>query len=167
MNGELMMDGNIKVASNRDTPSSSRRQDLADSELWQEILNSDKRALEALYYRHYDDLYKYANKLCNDPELTEDSIHDLFLKIWKRREEFKQVSGVKTYLWKSLRNSILSKLRKKNRRLKILNSAKNEVKPTLKLNVEELMIENENYNQILKELEDALSQLTPSHREVL
>ncbi|MDZ7691154.1 MAG: sigma-70 family RNA polymerase sigma factor [Balneolaceae bacterium] len=157
----------MKALSKKDEFSSSKIEELTDPELWKEVINGNKKAFESLYFRHYKDLYKYALKMSGNPGLVEDSIHDLFLKIWNRRKELQEVSGVKTYLWRSLRNGMLSKLRKKNRRLKILNTSKDEVKPTIKLNAEELIIERENYKQIIKELDNALSKLTPSHREVL
>lgn len=151
----------------KSTPPSSKEDDFTDSEIWEKVISGDKKALEMLYFRHYDDLYKYALKMCGNPELTEDSIHDLFLKIWKRRKKLSEVSGVKTYLCKSLRNSIISKLRKTNRRIKILNRSKDEVKPKVKLNVEELIIEHEVNRQTMKKLSEAIDKLTPSQREVL
>lgn len=154
-------------ASQKNTLSSTKGQDVSDTDLWQQAINGDKRAFEILYFRHYNDLYKYAIKMSGNPELTEDSIHDLFLRIWKRRDEMGIVTGVKTYLWKSLRNSIISKLRKKNRRLRILNSSKDDVKPPVALSVEELIIEHEINRQTKKELSDALNRLTPKHREVI
>lgn len=139
----------------------------ADSELWLNLIDGDKKALEKLFTRHYDDLLQYAVRMCENRELAEDSIQELFIKIWGERSLLTPVEGVKTYLWKALRNSIISKLRKRTRRKNILRKAGSEIVPGVKLNIEDLIIEHEIDCQTRRQLKRALDSLSARQREVL
>jgi RNA polymerase sigma factor (sigma-70 family) len=142
-------------------------QGLSDSEVWRELKKGDKKALEILVRRHYEDLSRYAVKFCDNKKLTEDSVQDLFLMLWRDRKDLDDVEAVKTYLWRALRNGIISKLRKVKRRKKILRRKNAELQSEVKLNVEELIIEQEIDVQTREELEKALNRLSSRQREAL
>ncbi|MDR8391862.1 sigma-70 family RNA polymerase sigma factor [Aliifodinibius sp. S!AR15-10] len=142
-------------------------QGLSDPEVWRELKKGDKKALEILVRRHYEDLSRYAIKFCDNKKLAEDSVQDLFLMLWRNRKDLDDVEAVKTYLWRALRNGIISKLRKVKRRKKILRRENAELQPEVKLNVEELIIEQEIDVQTREELEKALNQLSSRQREAL
>src|SRR5699024_4881895 len=65
------------------------------------------RALKTLFLRHHIHLYNYAVKLSGDRFLADDCVHDLFFRIWERREYVGKVQSVKAYLWISLRRDLL------------------------------------------------------------
>lgn len=58
-----------------------------DSELWLKLIDGDKRALERLFMRHYNDLVQYAVRMCSCRDFAEDAIQQLFLKLWESRRE--------------------------------------------------------------------------------
>ncbi len=141
--------------------------DLTDSELWLALKEGDKKALEILFIRHHDDLLQYAIRMCGKRVLAEDSLQELFIKIWNGRNNLRLVDGVKTYLWASLRNSIISELRKNNRRKNILSKSRSEIVSNIKLSSEDLIIEKEIDDQARKQLNKALNDLSSRQREVL
>jgi len=81
-----------------------------DSRVWLDLKNGDKSALSYLYTKFFDSLYNYGSRITPDAGLNEDSIQDLFVEIWNKREGLNEVHNVKYYLFKSLRRKIIYKL---------------------------------------------------------
>ena len=61
--------------------------------------------LELAYKTHYNLLYNYGLKLANDSTLIEDLIQDTVLKLCKRGN-LEDISNLKVYLLRALRNAI-------------------------------------------------------------
>jgi RNA polymerase sigma factor (sigma-70 family) len=79
--------------------------------LWGKFLEGDKDALSVLFKSIFDDLYGYGMRLTRNTEIVNDSIQDLFLKLWKNRLNLQQVEIVRPYLLKALRRQMISNLR--------------------------------------------------------
>jgi len=60
-------------------------------------------------------LYRMANSILLDDELAKDSIQDLFLILWEKRETLHGVENMNAFALKALRNLCLDKLRKKKK----------------------------------------------------
>lgn len=85
--------------------------DRADGHHWNGFLRGEEKSFEALYNQYYESLVGYAAKLSNDQTFIEEAVQDLFVKLWKNRENLSQPVSVKHYLFKALRNLILNKFR--------------------------------------------------------
>lgn len=83
--------------------------------LWKKFLKGDKEALSLLFRIYFDDLYSYGTKLSNSSEIVEDSMQDMFYKLWKNRDNLGEISNIKYYLLKALRHRIFDNLNWKNR----------------------------------------------------
>lgn len=83
--------------------------------LWSAFKQGDEAALTAIYRQYIHDLYHYGERITSDKELIEDSIHDMFVELWRRRESIGQASSVKFYLYKALRRKIIKSLVQKRR----------------------------------------------------
>jgi RNA polymerase sigma factor (sigma-70 family) len=84
--------------------------DPLDSEIWTRFKSGDKKALSYIYTRYFNKLYNYGSRITKDAGLTEDSIQDLFVEFWKKREDMSDVKNIKSYLYQSLRRKIIYKL---------------------------------------------------------
>src|SRR5215210_4417778 len=84
--------------------------DTLDSEIWIRFKSGDKKALSYIYTRYFEKLYNYGSRITKDFGLTEDSIQDLFVEFWNKREEMSDVKNIRFYLYKSLRRKIIYKL---------------------------------------------------------
>lgn len=62
-------------------------------------------ALELSYKKYYNLLYNYGLKLTNDSELVQDFIQEIFIKLCKR-EDIDDISDLKIYLLRAMRNII-------------------------------------------------------------
>ena len=84
--------------------------DLPDQVLvWKNFKRGDQGAFSALYRHYYASLYFYALKSTGSAPQAQESVQDLFVTLWNRRERLGDVQQVKPYLFKALR-SILRRL---------------------------------------------------------
>jgi len=83
---------------------------MNEAERWSLFLQGDKQALSEIFLTCYDDLYRYGLRMIREPETIDDCIQNLFLKLWKNRQNLKPVLEIKPYLFRSLRNQIIDML---------------------------------------------------------
>ncbi|WP_339922315.1 sigma-70 family RNA polymerase sigma factor [uncultured Cyclobacterium sp.] len=86
-----------------------------DTGLWKQFKTGNEVAFSAIYKRYIVALYNYGEIITPDKELIEDSIHDLFVELWKKRQSIAQVESVKYYLFKGLKRKIVKNLEKKRK----------------------------------------------------
>ena len=93
---------------------------IDESIVWKNLLEGDRKALAHIYSRYFDKLYNYGIKISSETAIVEDSIQDLFIELWNRREGLnKDVKNIKFYLYICLRRKILLRLTKKNNSVEI------------------------------------------------
>lgn len=83
---------------------------MHDNELWYSYKEGDVKALEGLYEQYYSPLTNYGFKFTADNACIEESMQDLFLKLWQNRERIARPAVVKQYLYLSFRRILLRKL---------------------------------------------------------
>ncbi|MCF2497832.1 RNA polymerase sigma factor [Dyadobacter chenhuakuii] len=76
-------------------------------QLWQRFKAGDSAALGQLAQVHYRALYNYSTKFSSDPDFIRDSIQELYLELWERREHLSETAFVKSYLLKALRHKLI------------------------------------------------------------
>lgn len=138
----------------------------SDEECWSLLKGGCKNSLETLYFRFYDKLYDYAVSFCGNPEMTEDQIQSLFLKIWERRDSLPYVEYVKTYLWTSLRRRLIDEKRRQlrveaNTDLLQINDFRMVSSP------EEIQLLEEHNHEVSYKLYHAVQRLQPREKEIL
>lgn len=83
-----------------------------DQALWESLRRGSAEALSSLFVRYADELFSYGMLLCGDQFLVEDSIQNLFLRLWQKRETLNPVTAVKGYLFVALSNTVRDHYRK-------------------------------------------------------
>lgn len=124
------------------------------------IANGDERAFAELFYAYHHQLGEFVFSIVHSTELTEEIVHDVFLKIWKDRDNLAQVEKFTAYLFIITRNYTLNAVRKmasdKKRSLQFEDYAVYEY--------EQLIQEPEtDYNLLL---ENAVAGLPPRQQQV-
>nr|WP_295933041.1 sigma-70 family RNA polymerase sigma factor [uncultured Dyadobacter sp.] len=71
--------------------------------LWQDFLTGDVKAFERLMAGSFRFLFSYGSKFSKDKEFVKDSIQDLFLVLWEKKENLNPDAAVRPYLMASLR----------------------------------------------------------------
>lgn len=74
-----------------------------DEELLQQMSNDDRHAFTMLYRRYWEDLFLTAAKALRSKEEAADVVQDVFLSLWKRRNEINVQSSLAAYLHTSVR----------------------------------------------------------------
>lgn len=135
------------------------------SETWEEFVNGDQDCFCRLFKEYYEGLYGYGLKLNNDPDLVKDSIQNLFVTIWERRENLRHITSPNIYLFVSLRNNIL-RIKKHQTRIKeITDEVQDEF--DIQFGAEELMMKKELRKEQKHKLQEALNHLSNKQKEVL
>lgn len=79
-----------------------------DPILWAKLKSGNLEALGALYDLYIDGLFSYGMQYSADKTQVMDNIHDVFLNLYKYRKNLANTDQVKYYLFRSLKNQIIS-----------------------------------------------------------
>lgn len=80
------------------------------SDTWLSFREGNWDAYTRLYNAFYGPLNNYGVKFTRDITLVEDSVHDLYVKLWTSRNRLGNPASVKNYLYKSFRNILFRKI---------------------------------------------------------
>ncbi len=73
-----------------------------DLENWEGLLGGNHVAFAKYYEGYFKIFYNYGG----DPAQVEDSIHNLFVDLWRSRSNLSKTTSVKLYLFGSLRRRL-------------------------------------------------------------
>lgn len=71
--------------------------------------NSDKQAFVVLYNLYAGKCLAFIESLLKDHELAKDMTHDIFIKVWNRRDIISKVDSFSAYLFRMARNAVMDK----------------------------------------------------------
>ena len=74
---------------------------------WDGLRCGEAASLEWLYNRYFKLLYNYGRKISGDNKCLEDGIHDLFVDLWRFRNNLSATTSVRFYLYRSLRRRLV------------------------------------------------------------
>jgi RNA polymerase sigma factor (sigma-70 family) len=157
-----------KLQDNEDDRDISQVKDLASSiqseqQLWTAFVKGDEVAFSRLYQATFYELFDYGIKLCHHSELVKDSLHDLFIDLWKYRRKPSRINSIRPYLYKALRNIIL-KAQSRRHPFRKIEEGYNF---TIDVSSETLLIQYEDNLEERHKLHRALEELTQRQREVI
>lgn len=89
-------------------------QGLSDEQLLLLIKQGNRVAFHQIYDKYWEGLLAYTLNIVKDKTPAEDTVQELFVKIWTRREEM-NIGNLKQYLYSAARNRALLKLRYYNK----------------------------------------------------
>ncbi len=133
---------------------------ITDDTLWHLLRQGDRSAFAQLYERYYSILYSYGYKLFPQVTLVEDAIQDLFIDLWRMRENLSAADSVKFYLFRSLRRSIHRLSEKEKNQVPFTFDA---VEPAM----EASWIDHEQESLLIQRLTALLQNLPTRQREVI
>jgi RNA polymerase sigma factor (sigma-70 family) len=135
-----------------------------DEATWHSFKQGDKQAYAVLYQRYFDVLYRASLRITSDRELVKDCIHDLFVTIWKNRDNLSQPNSVKAYLL----SAIQRKLKRQTTRLRPHQNDIDKVKtPPLSDCREDQLIDDQTELEQKYIVDRALDSLTKREREAI
>jgi RNA polymerase sigma factor (sigma-70 family) len=124
-------------------------------------------SIASIYNRYVDDLHTYALYLGFEKGIIMDAIHDVFCKFAADERRLQDVSNLKFYLFKSLKNRLydLYKMRKEHIELSAIDLQ--ETPFNIQVTIEERLIGQEEQQQIKNQLAEMLKSLTERQREIV
>lgn len=76
------------------------------------IRNGDEKAFEELFFKYYQNLCGFAVKFVKSREGAKDCVQEVFLKIWRNRDDWEINYSLPVYLYRAVRNQALNKIEK-------------------------------------------------------
>lgn len=136
-------------------------QATSDEMLLESIASGEKAAMHVLYARHNVRVYRFILRIVGDTSVAEDLVSQVFLDVWRTAGQFEGRSQVSTWMLAIARFKALTALR--NRRHEdidqeeVLQIADTGDTPETAMD----------RSQTALTLREAISQLSPAHREII
>lgn len=120
-----------------------------EAEFAVKLKTDEAAAIEELFKTYYQQLCNYACYIINDMDEAEEIVQGIFYQLWEKRHSTKITTSVKSYLFTSVRNSCLNRIK----HIKIKNEYRENVLITSQKSSDNAM------NRIIsKELEEQIKQ---------
>jgi RNA polymerase sigma-70 factor (family 1) len=118
----------------------------------------DEAALEQIFLRYHVRLFRIANNVLQDDELSKDLVQDIFIDLWNRRAT-SNIKALSAYLLKAIKFQVLKQLR--NGRLREQHLKRMETVQFVNQTEDSI-----NFSELERVLNDNVEQLPPRCREV-
>ena len=82
-----------------------------DTMLTARVRQGDERAFDTVFHRYYGHLLAIGIRFLKDPDLAEDAIQDVFLKLWQQRQSLNEAHSLKAFLAVAMKNHVLNLIR--------------------------------------------------------
>ncbi len=76
------------------------------------MLLSKEKKFEEVYRAYFRDLYRYAYKLLGDAATAEETVQQVFLKLWEKDREQDVHTSIRAYLFRSVYNESLNLIKR-------------------------------------------------------
>lgn len=133
----------------------------SDIELWNASVQGNEEAFGMLFKRHYNLLFQYGNKICADKEMVEDNIQELFTELWRKKPE-QSLQSVKSYLLHALKYKLYKSFRDKQPVYTL-----EEETDHFEISRETFLIKEQDDQQRIKKILEAIDQLPPRQKEII
>jgi RNA polymerase sigma-70 factor (family 1) len=88
-----------------------------NKQIVKKLRNGDKKAFESVYWAYREPVYALALNYLKDPELAEDAIQDIFLKLWAKKRDLNDEKSLHGFIFISLKNHVLNMMKLNKRRI--------------------------------------------------
>ena len=104
--------------------------DFQDQQIASLLVKRDEAAFEQVFKTHYKNLHAYAFTILKDEVEAEETVQQVFFKLWERSEHLSFSGPVAAYLYRAVHNESLNFLKhqkvKANHQLQVAYSMKNK-----------------------------------------
>ena len=137
------------------------------NQLFQKVRQDDLVAFEKLFKKLYPRLKDFATRLVRDPDIAEDIVQEVFIKVWEKRKQIIAIN-IEAFFFSVLRNQCISHIK----HIQLIENVKSRV--NMLRETEELyridFVGDEPYilieKEIVREIQLTISKLPDKCREV-
>ncbi len=117
------------------------------------VESSSGGAVQDLYLRYAADVYRLAMQSTHDHAEAEDIVHEVFLRVLCKWDDFRGDAHVKTWIWRIAKNYLIDSARRRMRQQELMAEVGSTYRPNLLVS--------------LIEFEDAIHRLPDQQQRVL
>lgn len=81
------------------------------------LLNKEKK-FEEVFRTHFKELYRYAFKIVGDSDTAEETVQQVFLKLWEKNGQQDIHASIRSYLYRAVYNESINYIKKEQRKAK-------------------------------------------------
>jgi RNA polymerase sigma-70 factor (ECF subfamily) len=129
-------------------------------ELLAAVRGGDRRAFERLFRAWYGSLAEYAARLLGNADTAEDAVQEVFVSVWRRREDLPEFGKLAAYLHRAVRNRALNQMRDQQTAERWATAAEIDRPPAPEADAGVL------HAELADTIERAVAELPPRTREV-
>ncbi len=153
------------ISGNEETTQVNAWHSKSDLEIWHAFKEGSDPAFAFIYRQYIKLLFNYGCQLSSNRDLVLDAIQDTFEYLRRKRRKLSDTDSIKAYLFKSVRRSILLKLKKNKAKLKLEQQAYESFE--IDLSHESILIDRQVNEEKKQKLEKAFNTLPPSQKEAV
>lgn len=112
---------------------------------------NDERAFEQLFKTHYQSLCRRAYTLLNDMDEAEETVQQVFITVWEKRNEMQVQESIKSYLFKSVHNASLNRIKHNQVKMRFVHAE--QIRYEAEPPVTEISLANELQSRISEAIE--------------
>ena len=79
----------------------------AESDWLHQLQRQDPKALACIMSAYYKDLYHYGSKFTRDEDCIKDSIQEVFISLWNKRDKAPSILSLRPYLLRAVKNRVI------------------------------------------------------------
>lgn len=128
--------------------------------LLQQLAKGSEEAFTAIFHHYKGRLYHYIFTITSSRETAEDTVHDVFLKIWNHRKKLANIENMSAYLYRACHNQAISGLRRMAKETLILAELQHEDIPLLP------DVDPASQREIRNSIQEAVNKLSPQQRKI-
>ncbi len=140
---------------------------VQSAQLWRLFVAGDIEAFKILMDQSFGYLFKYGSGFTHDQELIKDTIQELFILLWSKKENISIDVNPKAYLISSCRRALHRKIESQKRFLHCSALEERIDVFHFEVSVEETIIRNESITLQAKEIAANITNLPSRQREVV
>lgn len=81
-----------------------------DQSLYLQLKEGNEQAFKALFEKYYASMCHYACQFLKDADMAEETVQELFVRLWEKRTSLSIDASVSNYLFRSVHNHCLNQL---------------------------------------------------------
>ena len=125
------------------------------------LRDGSKAAFDALYNQFVGKVHNFIQKISGDSALAEDITQEVFIKLWRRREELNSALNIESWLFVCAKNQFLNEIRHRRHQDAFAAEIKRMASPA----------EESTMNQVLfhlaeKSLADTIQTMPPQRQKI-
>lgn len=137
-----------------------------ESVYWALLKKGDQSGLRYFYETYVDELFSFGMTLVKCENQVKDAIQEVYLDLWKYREQINSSVNVKLYLYKCLANKVF-RIEKESRKIQDLHHAYMRERELLVESAEFHLINFQLDTSLKKSLEKAIDNLPERQKAVI